>query len=119
MSWEYYLINTDKKTLFYLGKNSCWTYLDDMPIFNPDVLRYESEKDLIIDMLNNGAYHPEDTVEFLFTLASEILDFCGEDKVFVWFDCDECVQEYLNNSAYKETKNIVEIAKEVYGYGEE
>lgn len=114
MSWEYYVVNTNKKTLFYLGKHPSWTCLDGISSTNPRAVEYETGKDVILDMLKNNATNPEDTVEFLFTFAEALLDFCEGDEVFITFDSDEFIENYLNNG-YTITMDITHIASAIYG----
>ena len=110
MSWEYYISNKNKKELFYLGCGN-WSLLPGFNSHHPAVLEYDDPKKIVIDIIDAEIPVSDDTMQFLFRLAEEILEFCGEDEVQMIYDSDEHIPIF---DTYRETKDINEIINQVY-----
>lgn len=111
MGLDYYIIKPRTKEMFYLGRE-LWYQLEGMQHYKCGSVEYEDMYDVVHDIIEAHCYNPEDTMEYITTLAYEIFDFVEGEEVQLVSDCDEDTS-WLNE--YKEVKDIMEISRRIYG----
>lgn len=111
MGIEYYIIKPRTKEMFYLGKD-LWYNMEGLPQREPNFTEYRDWEDVACDIIRARCWVSDDRMEYIMELADAIYEFCDCEEVRLANDCEDNA-EWLNE--YKETVDISDVCRKVYG----